>query len=168
MTLHAGADLQAIAPQNQVLRLRPFLFPFLHPMNPQRLRDSPETWIEGSRVVSILLMLTPCSVHPQRVTWDLFGCELCQSSPCLQISISTSWEQGHLCMCVCLCVCVCVCVYYNHNCKNVLNQCKACILISSLIPGRRQRLGRGTALCSGAPTSEIFGKEQIFKPLGME
>ena len=63
MTLHAGADLQAIAPQNQVLRLRPFLFPFLHPMNPQRLRDSPETWIEGSRVVSILLMLTPCSLH---------------------------------------------------------------------------------------------------------
>ena len=60
MTLHAGADLQAITPQYQVLRLRPFLFPFLHPMIPQRLRDSPETWIEGSRVVSILLMLTPC------------------------------------------------------------------------------------------------------------
>ena len=63
MTLHAGADLQAIAPQNQVLRLRPFLFPFLRLMIPQRLRDSPETWIEGSRVVSILLMLTPCSLH---------------------------------------------------------------------------------------------------------
>jgi hypothetical protein len=73
MTLHAGADLQAIAPQNQVPRLRPFLFPFLHPMNPQHLRDSPETWIEGSRVVSILLMLTPCSFYPQRVTWDLLG-----------------------------------------------------------------------------------------------
>jgi len=37
-----------------------------------------------------------------------------------------------------------------------------------LIPGRRQRLGRGTALCSEAPTSEIFDKEQIFKPLGRE
>ena len=73
MTLHAGADLQAIAPQNQVMRLRPFLFPFLRLMIPQRLRDSPETWIEGSRVVSILLMLTPCSLHPQRVTWDLLG-----------------------------------------------------------------------------------------------
>jgi hypothetical protein len=28
MTLHAGADLQAIVPQKQVPSLRPFLFPF--------------------------------------------------------------------------------------------------------------------------------------------
>ena len=73
MTLHAGADLQAIAPQNQVLRLRPFLFPFLHPMNPQRLRDSPETWIEGSRVVSILLDAYALFFASMRVTQDLLG-----------------------------------------------------------------------------------------------
>ena len=102
MTLHAGVDLQAIAPQNQVLRLGPFLFPFLYPMNPQRLRDSPETWIEGSWVVSILLMLMPFSLHPKRVTWDLFGCELCQSSFCLQIVLVHLGIKG---------TCVCVCVY---------------------------------------------------------
>ena len=72
------------------------------------------------------------------------------------------------CLCICV-VCVCgvvsmsvsvsVCMQYHHSSKNILNQCKACILPSSLIPGRRQRPGRGNALYSGAPTSEMFRKE---------